>query len=178
MEKHTRPQHGKGGQPLTQVEATRVTVFQIMSRDVICLQPETTVESLRATLVENGISGAPVVDGSGKIVGIVSITDVVRDQHERGETETAESEEAVRFPAKGGVTYSPGPGYRVMDPGATVAEVMSPKVITIKENTTIAQASELMAKNHVHRLPVVSEAGKVVGLVSSLDILGWVAGLS
>ena len=163
--------------PRSQSEATHVTVFQIMSREVICLKPETTVEALRATLVENGISGAPVVNDHGKIVGIVSITDVVRDQHERGETAEQEEEE-VRLPSGGGVNYSPGQGFRVMDPGATVAEVMSPKVITIKENTTVAEASALMAKNHVHRLPVVSDAGKVVGLVSSLDILGWLAGLA
>ena len=161
--------------PRSQSDATHVTVFQIMSREVICLKPETTVESLRAILVENGISGAPVVNEHGKIVGIVSITDVVRDQHERGETE---DHEEVRLPSGGGVNYSPGPGFRVMDPGATVADVMSPKVITIKESTPIAEAAALMAKNHVHRLPVVSDAGKVVGLVSSLDILGWLAGLA
>ncbi|MDP1826531.1 MAG: CBS domain-containing protein [Archangium sp.] len=165
----------KRPRPPSPSDATRVTVFQIMSREVICMKPETTVESLRAILVENGISGAPVVDDNGKIVGIVSITDVVRDQHERGETLEHED---VRLPSGGGVTYSPGPGFRVLDGGTSVAEVMSPKVITIKENTTLAEASALMAKNHVHRLPVVSDAGKVVGLVSSLDILGWVAGLS
>lgn len=164
MEKHTRKQ------------AQRVTVFQVMSREVICLKPEDTVESLRATLVENGISGAPVVDEQGKVVGIVSTTDVVRDQHERGET--LEEPEAVRLQANDGITYSPGPGYRLIDPGATVSDVMSRKVITIREDTSIAEASELMARNHVHRLPVVSETGQVVGLVSSLDILGWVAGLS
>lgn len=164
-------QHGK-----TPVDALHAIVFQVMSREVICLKPEASVASLRATLVENGISGAPVVDDSGKVVGIVSITDVVRDQHERGET--GEENEEVLLPSKGGVSYSPGPGFRVMDPGATVADVMSRKVITIHENTSLAEASGLMAKNHVHRLPVVSDKGKVVGLVSSLDILGWVAGLS
>lgn len=175
MEKHTS-QHRKGGHAPTQADAQRVTVFQVMSREVICLKPEASVESLRATLVENGISGAPVVDDGGKVVGIVSITDVVRDQHERGET--MEETEEVRLQSKGGVTYSPGPGFRVIDAGATVADVMSRKVITIRENTSLAQASEMMARSHVHRLPVVSETGKVVGLVSSLDILGWVAGLS
>lgn len=175
MEKQTR-QHGKGGHTPTPADAMRVTVFQVMSREVICLKPEASVESLRATLVENGISGAPVVDDAGKVVGIVSTTDVVRDQHERGET--MEQSEQVRLHSKGGVTYSPGPGYRMIDPGATVGDVMSRKVITIRENTSLAQASELMARNHVHRLPVVSDGGKVVGLVSSLDILGWVAGLS
>lgn len=160
----------------TPADAMRVIVFQVMSREVICLKPEASIESLRATLVENGISGAPVVDDRGEVVGIVSITDVVRDQHQRGET--GEVSEEVRLEEEGGVRYSPGPGFRVMEPGATVADVMSRKVISIRENTSLAEASALMAKNHVHRLPVLSAQGKVVGLVSSLDILGWLAGLA
>ncbi|MHB8873868.1 MAG: CBS domain-containing protein [Myxococcaceae bacterium] len=161
--------------PRQHADAQRTTVFQIMSRDVICLTPDMTVETLRETLLQNGISGAPVVDEAGKPVGIITTIDVVRDQHERGDTfETGE----VRLPTKGGVSYSPGPGFHLLDPGSTVGEVMSRKVVTIRDNVSIAKAAELMAKNHVHRLPVVSEAGTVVGLVSSLDILGWLAGLS
>ncbi len=155
-------------------EAARTTVFQIMSREVICLKPDMTLESLRAILLENGIGGAPVVDEIGHPIGIITTVDVVRDQHERGDT--LEIEGTVRLQTKGGVAYSPGPGFHLLDPGSTVGDVMSKKVVTIPEATTIARAAELMAKNHVHRLPVVSEAGKVIGLVSSLDILAWISG--
>lgn len=154
-----------------QSEAERITVFQIMAREVICLRPDMTVESLRATLIENGISGAPVVDEAGKIVGVVSTTDLVREQYEHGDT--LEVTEEVRLQSKAGVRYSPGPGYRLIDPGATVGDVMSRKVLSIQESTPIAEAARLMSRNHIHRLPVVSEAGAVVGLVSSLDILSW-----
>lgn len=171
----TSTRSASGADAGARLDANRVTVFQIMSRDVICLKPETTIEALRAILVENAISGAPVVDEAGKPIGIVSTTDVVREAYERGDTG---EEENVRLPGKGGVSYSPGPGFRVFDPGAVVADVMSRKVITIVDGTTIAKAAELMAKNHVHRLPVVSDSGKVIGLVSSLDILGWLAGMS
>jgi len=157
-------------------DAERTTVFQIMCRDVICLKADMTVESLRATLLENGISGAPVVDDAQRPVGIITTIDVVRDQHERADTFEMTGE--VRFPTKGGVQYSPGPGFHLLDPGSLVGDVMSKKVVTIRDNISIAHAAELMAKHHVHRLPVVSETGQVVGLVSSLDILGWVAGLS
>jgi CBS domain-containing protein len=175
MQTNTRSARKGGDAQGAQSDAARVTVFRIMSRDVICLKPETTIEALRAILVENAISGAPVVDEAGKPIGIVSTTDVVRDAHERGETEETEN---VRLPSRGGVSYSPGPGFRSFDPGATVADVMSRRVITILDGTSIARAAELMAKNHVHRLPVVSDTGKVIGLVSSLDILGWLAGLA
>lgn len=177
-------QRGNGTAQLTveqaahrlQPDAARTTVFAIMTRDVLCLKAEMTVETLRATLLEHGIGGAPVVDDDGRPIGIVSTIDVVREQHERGDT--LELQGKVRVPTKGGVQYWPGPGFHLLDPGALVGDVMSKKVVTIPDTMPIAKAAELMAKNHVHRLPVVSDKGKVVGLVSSIDILGWVAGLT
>lgn len=143
-------------------------VFHIMSRQVITVPPRMRVEELCALLLENSISGAPVVDEDGRMVGIVSSTDVMRDQHERQGTE-----ELAAPPSRRGLAR----GFHVHDPGAAVQEVMSRKVVTVTESTTVGRAAWLMAHHHVHRLPVLDPSGKVVGLVSSLDVLGWVAGL-
>ena len=59
---------------------------------------------------------------------------------------------------------------------ATVADIMMPIVFALPENATVAKASALMVFEGVHRIPVVSSGGQVVGILSSLDILGWLAG--
>lgn len=59
--------------------------------------------------------------------------------------------------------------------GATVADVMAPMAFTLCESATLAQAAALMAFEGVHRIVVVSDEGRVVGVVSSLDIARWVA---
>jgi CBS domain-containing protein len=56
-----------------------------------------------------------------------------------------------------------------------VKDIMTPMSFTLDENHSISKASALMAYEGVHRLPVVDATGKVVGLLSSLDILHWLA---
>ena len=67
-----------------------------------------------------------------------------------------------------------GPGFHVYEPAKlTAGDVMSPLVLTLHESSNIGQASSLMAYEGVHRLPVVSDEGRVVGILSSLDVLRW-----
>jgi CBS domain-containing protein len=58
-----------------------------------------------------------------------------------------------------------------------VREIMTPMVFALPERATVAQAAALMAFERVHRLPVVSEDGRVVGVVSSIDLVAWLAPL-
>lgn len=166
-----RREPGEGGSQARQLSPDTTPVFHVMSRDVVCVAPRMRVEELCAVLLENSISGAPVVDEAGRLVGIVSTTDVVRDRHER--QGTGEVESRPRDARRGRLR-----GFHLHDPGAAVEEVMSRKVVTVTESTSLARAAWLMAHHHVHRLPVLDAQGRVSGLVSSLDVLGWVAGLS
>jgi predicted transcriptional regulator len=90
--------------------------------------------------LERGISGAPVVDGKGRAIGVVSKTDVIRGRQNK-----------------------------------CVGEVMTPVAFTMKENAPISQAAALMAFEGIHRLPIVSDSGEVIGIVSSIDVLQWIA---
>ncbi|WP_434047729.1 MULTISPECIES: CBS domain-containing protein [Sorangium] len=143
----------------------------IMTRDVLCVRPEVTVDEITALLVRHGISGMPVVDAEGKPVGMVSRADVLRAAQERGDTE--ESERLTLRP-EDVAPLDIEQGFHVYEPVRTTArDVMTPVVVQLHESASIRQAASLMAYEGVHRLPVTSDDGKVVGILSSLDVLRW-----
>lgn len=144
--------------------ATGATVQTIMSRSAYCLRPEVGVRTAVTMLLEERMSGAPVVDVEGRPVGIVSKTDLLRHLHERGDDVESRTDEAI------------DPGYHTTRiDETTVGDMMMPVVFAIADDTTIAAASALMAGEGVHRLPVLDASGAVVGILSTLDVVRWVA---
>lgn len=144
--------------------ATGATVQTIMSRSAYCLRPEVGVRTAAAMLLDERMSGAPVVDADGRPVGIVSKTDLLRHLHERGDETEPRSPAALEH------------GYHATQIDETmVCDVMMPVVFAISDDTTIAAAAALMAGEGVHRLPVLDAKGAVVGILSTLDVVRWVA---
>jgi CBS domain-containing protein len=141
-------------------------VEAIMSSDVTCVRDDVSVEDLTALLLERGISGVPVVDDSGALIGVVSKTDVVREGFESAGVE----------PLGQAVTRELGAGFHSLEIGQrTVKDIMSGMNFALPEDATLSQACALMAYEGVHRVPVTGVDGSVVGILSSLDILRWVA---
>lgn len=128
--------------------ATPITA--IMRRTVAVAEGSLPADELAESLVEEGIGGAPVVDEEGRLRGIVSKTDLLRFWRE------------LATPQHEG---------RVL----TAEDVMMPAVYTLHPDSTIAEAAALMAYEGVHRLPIIDDEGRVIGLVSTLDITRWVA---
>jgi CBS domain-containing protein len=144
--------------------ASSAGVSSIMSRTTYCLRPDVGVHTAVAMLLEERMSGAPVVDDEGHPIGIVSKTDLLRHLHERGDVIEPGSDAAVER------------GFHATNvDSTTVRDVMMPVVFAIAEDTTIAAASALMAGEGIHRLPVLDRAGAVVGILSTLDVVRWVA---
>lgn len=145
-------------------------VSELMNPDVVCLRPEMTVAEAQKLLSERGVSGAPVVDGSGQPVGVVSQSDLVRHQSRRvtaGESgrfysDVEEFQDIAEIP----VDRSKTP----------VGELMSAKVYSVTRDTGVAQAASTMRERRIHRL-IVTERGRLVGVVTSLDLLRVVAEL-
>ncbi len=144
-----------------------------IARDPICVHEGLSVEEVATVFLDENISGAPVLNDEGALVGIVSKTDLARNRHEWS---GPSPEEPLRAGKRRGLEEKLGRGFHV-EPAArtTVAEVMCPVVFTISENSRLSEAAEIMADKGVHRLPVVTDDGEVVGIVSSMDILRWVA---
>lgn len=153
-------------------QANNTPIGEIMTKNVICVPPELSVEELALMMIERNISGAPVVDGSKKVIGVVSKTDVVRRSID-GDTESVE---VPKVRLKNGISYNPGAGYHVETrPAATVYDIMTPVAFTLSESATIAEAAALMAFESAHRIPIVSGSGVILGIVSSIDVLRWIA---
>jgi CBS-domain-containing membrane protein len=118
-------------------------ISSIMTTKVVCARPEMDASLLRTRLLERGVSGAPVVDDWGRVVGVVSKTDLL--EHE--------------------VTSERG--------RKTVGDIMMPMAFTLPVDASIGQAAALMAYEGVHRVVVVDAKGCVAGIVSTLDIARW-----
>ena len=142
----------------------------IMTRKVISVSPETTVAEAANLMLRNHISGLPVVDKAGVVVGIVSEGDFLR----RSEIGT---------PRKRGRLLTFFLGYAgaaedyVREHGRKISEIMTPSPITVSEDTPLPDLVSLMEKNNIKRVPVI-RAGRLVGIVSRSNVLQAVASLA
>lgn len=154
--------------------ARKVPVSKVMTAPVRCATPEMSIEALTGMFLETGISAVPVVDGDGKAVGIVSKTDVLRAYYEGNDDYVMEPPEAN--PTAEQVSLDLGPGFHVdsLDHGS-VADVMTHLVFDVGADASLSRAAALMAYEGVHRVVVSAPDGRAIGIVSSLDILRWLA---
>jgi len=144
-----------------------MTVEQIMTREVITVNPATSIHEAARLMVEHRVSGLPVMDGA-RLVGIVSDGDLIVRQRRRTTTPWwhwffVDGEELVQQ-------------YR-RAVGTTVGDVMSHPVITISPAWDIAMAASILDSRHIRRLPVVVD-GRLVGIVSRADLIRALAGTS
>lgn len=134
-------------------------ISDAMTRDVATVRPETTLKEVARLLTDRRISGVPVVDGSGRVVGVVSEADIVAKETGR---EGARTWYAWLLP--------PEPPLHRAD-ARTAAEAMSAPAITVEPDRELAVAARTMSECAVNRLPVVDHEGRLVGIVTRTDLV-------
>lgn len=147
------------------------TVADVMSSDPILVSPETPLKEAIQILAEKRISGLPVVNDAGKLVGIISETDLM--WQETGVTPPA----YIMF--LDSVIYLQNPATYDRDLhkalGQTVGEVMSKHPLTITPDKSLKEAAKMIQEHKVHRLPVLDNVGKVIGILTRGDIIRTMA---
>ncbi|HSG76290.1 MAG TPA: CBS domain-containing protein, partial [Burkholderiales bacterium] len=139
----------------------------IMVKDVVTTGPEASVQELATLMLERRISGLPVVDGGGRLLGIVSEGDLIRrpeidtDRVKLGWLRLLLSDEARARDF-------------VKSHGRKAREVMTQPAISVATDAPLAEVVRLMARHRIKRLPVVDK-GRLVGLVTRTDLLRAVA---
>lgn len=143
-----------------------LTAKDIMTKDVITVKPDTSIEELASLLVENRISGTPVVDDSGNLYGIVTENDLIsRSKRLHIPTVVSFLDAAIY------IESSKKFEQEVKRLTATkVGEICTRRVVTVAEDASITDIATIMAEKKVYLLPVV-RSGKVVGIVGKRDMV-------
>jgi CBS domain-containing protein len=152
-------------------DSDEATVGDLMTTPVRCVTKDISGEKLLRILLEEGISAVPVINAEGRPIGIVSKTDLLREQLRgglpddvatwgAGHTGAAAEEHAAQ-----------------VDPlkDLTVAELMTPFAFSLPIDSPVSLACALMSYEAVHRIAVTENDGSVIGLLSSLDVMRWIA---
>ncbi len=143
------------------------TVAEVMSRDSITVRAETPLREAIKILAEKRIGGLPVVDDDGKLIGIISETDLMWQQ--AGVTPPA------YFMIFDSVIYLKNPAeyqkelHKAL--GQTVGEVMSKKPISISPDKPLTEAATIMRDRKIHRLPVLDDSAQIIGILTLGDII-------
>lgn len=137
----------------------------IMTKDVITIRSEATVEELARLLMEHRISGVPVVNDENRIEGIVTENDLIR-KNKRLHIPTV-----IRLFDAYLMVGSKSMEKEIKNMAATtVDEICTREVVSITEETTLDEIATIMAEQHTHLLPVLSD-GAVVGIVGKADVV-------
>ncbi len=142
------------------------TARDIMTKDVITVTPETKVTELALLLASNSIGGAPVVDSSGTLLGVVTESDLI-DQKKKIHIPTVVT-------ILDSVFYLENPDRMEKEmkkiAGSTVGDIYSKDALTVNEDTSLEEIATLMAEKNVHTLPVM-RSDTVVGVIGKRDII-------
>ena len=141
-------------------------VKDIMTTEIITVSPETEIVQATKLLLENRINGVPVLDETGRLVGILCQSDLIAQQQ--------------KLPIPSFFTLLDGLipliSKKQIDKqvrkiaAVTVAEAMTPNPVTVQPDTNIQEVAALMVDRNFHTIPVVDE-GELVGIVGKEDIL-------
>ncbi|UXY25231.1 CBS domain-containing protein [Streptomyces sp. HUAS TT20] len=133
-------------------------VSDVMTQTVASVGRSASFKLIVEMMQDWEVSALPVLEGEGRVVGVVSEADLLPTEELRDSPE--EGYALLRLPAD------------VAKAGAlTAGDLMSSPAITVRANATLAEAARIMAREKVKRLPVVDESGLLVGVVSRVDLL-------
>ncbi len=147
------------------------TVADVMSSTPVVVKPDTPLKDAIQLLAERRITGLPVINPDGKLVGVISESDLM--WQETGVTPPA------YIMVLDSIIYLENPArydrelHKAL--GQTVGEVMTKDVITVPPDMPIPKAAQIMHDRHVRRLPVVDQDKKVIGILTRGDIIRFMS---
>ena len=136
-------------------------VKEVMTKNVITIKPETSLKEFASLIKEHRINGAPVVDEAGKLVGVVTMTDMLKILHDIYYWDEIEKVK---------------PGIGIKDAlikekdTATVGSKMTTAIRTVNEDDAVEDVLKIMCKHNIHTIPVVKDK-KLVGIIGATDIV-------
>ncbi len=148
-----------------------LTARNIMSHPVVSIHEDSPVRDLLALLHEKRFSGVPVVDDSGLLRGVITLTDLLAIEAEEVDVDPVDASDFHTSPAMDALSDVNGmfvPADTILE--RPVGSLMSKRAITTTEDDSIGTVADLMATQRIHRVIVVRH-DTLVGIISVMDIL-------
>jgi CBS domain-containing protein len=152
-----------------------LTAGEVAQTSVATLVPEASVLNAHRLFVDEQISGAPVVDDFGKVIGVISSSDLLRsivDSHDSGGAQPTYLRELLDF--SGPDWYDLPEDFQDRLESVVVGDVMTPSPAIVEADAEILDVARLMRDSKIHRV-IVAKEGQLVGIISSLDLVGLIA---
>lgn len=132
---------------MTKLTSASMKISRVMTKDLITVSIDSTVEEVVEKMVDFDVECVPVVDAEGVLLGLVTFRDIVMK-----------------------VVY---PSARIRE--SKVEKIMSKSLVTCSLNSTVLDVVKIMKNKHLRRIPIVDKKNKLVGLVTDFDLalLGW-----
>lgn len=147
----------------------QLTARDIMSRQVVSIGPNDTIQEAITLLQENLLSTLPVTNTAGKVVGVISARDIL-DWTEELDDGSAELLEVSDYYRDWVMRQAGEEGKAVK-----VAELMNDRVVTVAQDAPLAEVLSVLLRNGIHHLPVTDPKQRMAGFVSTTDVLKVVA---
>jgi len=135
----------------------------VMTHCLVSITPETSIRDAIARMISHEVSGMPVIDAEGKLVGMVTEGDFLRRIEMHTEAPRRRWLELLLGPGSDAAEYA-------RSHGNTVRDVMSSKVVTVSKDTPLSEVVRLMEEHAIKRIPVIDD-GQLVGIVSRADLM-------
>lgn len=157
------------------IDAKTVHARDLMRTRVLGLETGMPIEEAIRRLAEARVGGAPVVDAAGRLVGMLTLSDITNPEHEPSPRVSSAGAALESVGDEDAELESDIEGYSAAaTPGDTVADWMSPEVISVRPDSTLKHICTTLAEQGIHRVVVVDRQ-KLVGIISTSDVVRWVA---
>jgi CBS domain-containing protein len=156
----------------TQESVRKMTVSDVMRSELLAVEAGWSLDQLADFLVDKGISGAPVTAADGQLIGVVSLTDIVRQSRLPDDTtDRDDTHDVYLYDLERRMDRDELRELHIQYEETTqVLDIMTPIVFSVGENTSVQDVAETMLKGGIHRVFVTRDS-KLVGIVTALDML-------
>ncbi|MDH3899760.1 MAG: CBS domain-containing protein [Gammaproteobacteria bacterium] len=158
------------GYTLDQVR--ELTVSDVMQREILAADADWSLDMLTDFLVDNSISGAPVTENGDELVGVVSLTDIVRqNQLQDSNLDAGTSHDVYRYELERHIGHEELKIFHTQfESQVRVRDIMTPMIFSVSADTSLQEVAETMLRGRIHRVFVTSET-KLTGIATTLDVL-------
>ena len=149
-----------------------MTVGNLMQHKVLAVEADWSLDQLADFLVNNSISGAPVTAADGHLIGVVSLTDIVRQNRlQDHSTDREDTHDVYLYELERRMGRDELRELHVQyETPVLVRDIMTPMIFSVSEDTSVQEVAETMLKGRIHRVFVTRDS-KLIGIVTALDML-------